>query len=280
MVKHILSLKHKQRVDSVTRQCKYKKHKQLIMDSFLLFRLVKRNEEQEQLLQSKMEELIKLKKHKFARDALCLLFFPLILKTSVNMYFKYVSGYYPRCVPSDIFQEAYIIFLEMIDRYNSDRAVFPHYVNVMLKKYLYVYTMKTLSYLSKTSTRMVPNSQAMDRHCISEHKFMLNVLADIVYNDYIDLITIIKNEKSKSIKTMTKICDNIFLGSKDCSQIAKELGITYHAVYEIEKRIQKRIADMINSNKFSTYYIDIQTIQRESRKFYHTFTLRPRRFNE
>ncbi len=280
-MEHILSLRHKWRVDSVSKLCRYEKHKKLVIDSFLLSRLIKRDEEQDNLFRSNIDELIKLKKHQFARDTLCLLFFPLILKLSLNMYFKYGKIYYPKFVPSDVFQEAYLIFLKLLNKFDLKRSVaFSHYVNVMLKKYLYSYVMNVVKNLSKESVRMIANSQAFDRHCLTGHRFVLNVLADIVYKDFIELINIIKNKKCKASKTYQVICDDIFLGSKETSQVAKELGITYHAVYEIEKRIQKQIADMINSNKFSTCYIDIESTQRESGRFYHTFKIRNRRYYE
>lgn len=279
-MEYILSLRHKWRADRVSNTCRYKKHKKLIMDSFLLSRLKKRDEEQDKLLRNNIDELVKLKKYKFAKETLCLLFFPLILKLSTNMYFKYCKNYYPKIVLSDIFQEAYVIFLKMIDKYDFERSKFFYYTNIMLRKYLYVYVRKIINKISKESVRMVGNSQAFDRHCMTEHKFVLNILADIVYRDFVELMETIKSTKSRAPKTINTICDEIFFGPKDTAQVARELGISYHAVYEIEKRIQKKIADMINNNKYAICYVDVQTTQRESGRFYHTFTIRNKRFHE
>ena len=51
------------------------------------------------------------------------------------------------------------------------------------------------------------------------------------------------------------MCNKIFLGNTTCSELATELGISYHAVYEIINKIKKELVFFFNENSFGEYIV-------------------------
>ena len=70
----------------------------------------------------------------------------------------------------------------------------------------------------------------------------------------ITLIELLKKEGSKS-KSMNKVCNEIFFSNKSVSELAKERGVTYHAIYQTTYKVKKRLADILSKSKYCSYNI-------------------------
>lgn len=52
------------------------------------------------------------------------------------------------------------------------------------------------------------------------------------------------------------VCYRFFLGGSSCSEIAKDLGISYHAVYEIIGRIKEELKEFLMKSAFTDFEDD------------------------
>jgi len=280
----VFLLQNRWKVQNIVHNCKHKKHKKLIMDSFLLSRITRRTEEQTKLLHINIKKLVELNKKKdcsFSRDTMCLLFLPLIIKITTELYYKYCRKHYLRIMYKDIFQEGFVIFLKLLDKYDNRKSAFPYYIKIMLKFHLKYYVLEVIKYIKMTSTRMVANSLAVDRSCASEHKVVLNVLVSILYQDIIDIIKIIRVSRNRAPRTIKTVCDELLLGPNTIQGVATKLGLTYHSIYQVYQRIQVKVAEMINNNKYATCHVDINIASATvSGSNTYNFTVRNRKFNE
>ena len=185
-----------------------------------------------------------------ALDFLVILYEPLIKKTAAKFY----------CALSrnsdfeDVLQEAYTIFIDLLRKYNSAEASFSYYIGLMLKQRMRRWAEKENNY---NHTHIIANLSDP----ISPHpKFDSATSVEDYFNgcifiqEYEEFITDRSFRQSRS-KTVKEVCDRFFLGSASCSKIAQDLGISYHAVYEIIGKIKNELKDFMLNNPFSNYYI-------------------------
>jgi hypothetical protein len=72
----------------------------------------------------------------------------------------------------------------------------------------------------------------------------------ILEKEYVDFI-IERSKKSNRSDTVKQVCYHIFLGNKTCSELASELNITYHAVYEVMNKIKRELMFFFGDNIYS-----------------------------
>lgn len=174
-------------------------------------------------------------------------------------YIKKVTGkFYPyvdsKVEFADALQEAYAIFLMLIYKYDKSVSSFSYYINLMLPKHVYVWVQKI-------------NSQkyvAVDINSVEDTLYHLEIDdADRMY-DYFnskilekEYIAFIENRSTKSNRsnTVREVCNKIFLGDTTCSDLAGQLNISYHAVYEIINKIKKELRFFFNDSRFSDFTI-------------------------
>jgi len=122
---------------------------------------------------------------------------------------------------------------------------------------------KIYRYVNNTLRREVPypltvHSGVVDLAFHTKTNLYNTVIENILLKDLKELVDKVKKRKEKTgrgRKTTNSICDNYFFGDKTCSEVAKDLGISYHAVNEQINNISAEIADMLNHNEYCGYYI-------------------------
>jgi len=169
------------------------------------------------------------------------------LKTIAGKYYPYVET---KLEFEDVLHEVYVIFLILLGRYDSMIASFSYFIKKMLPKNVYVWVDKLRS--KKYIT--------IDVQSVEDTLFYLNMEdCDTVFEyfntailekEYIDFI-IERSKKSNRSDTVRQVCNKIFLGSMTCSELANELDITYHAVYEVMNKIKRELMFFFGENRYS-----------------------------
>lgn len=175
-------------------------------------------------------------------------FTPLIKKTAAKVY-PHVSKFEEF---DDVMQETYCHFLNLVYSYNPSIATFPYFINKMLSQQVRAWSQKKRKgYCSPVDISVMSNT-------IVDYMFGdNNAVFDYYHNsmleqEYEDFILLKAEKKSKSC-TVKQVCFNYFLGKKTCTEIAADLGISYHAVYEVIKRIEKELKDFLENESIIGY---------------------------
>ena len=174
-------------------------------------------------------------------------------------YIKKVTGkFYPyvdtKVEFEDALQETYAIFLMLVYKYNKVIASFSYYINLMLPKHVYVWVQKI----------NVQKYVAVDINSVEETLYHLDIDDSDKMYDYFnskilekEYIAFIENRATKSNRSTTvrEVCNKIFLGDTTCSDLAGQLNISYHAVYEIINKIKKELRFFFNDSRFSEFTV-------------------------
>jgi RNA polymerase sigma factor (sigma-70 family) len=154
----------------------------------------------------------------------------------------------------DILQETYTMFLTLLKRYNPAIASFSYYIGSMLPIHMSRWAEKEMNNNSlnipvdiKDYTMVDPlyaNSDSVDSYFNSY----------VLTQEYKVFITH-RSERHARSRTVKEVCNKYFLGHNTCSEIAKDLGVSYHAVYEIIGKIKKELKSFFQASAFSEYYI-------------------------
>lgn len=174
-------------------------------------------------------------------------------------YIKKIAGRYFPYVESpmefdDVFQEVCVIFLLLTYKYNKDISSFSYYINLMLPQYMNVWIQKV------NSTSIVPVDIKVIESTLCHPAFDTEEKVFDYFNGLIfekEYTTFIqrRSEKSSRSSTVKEVCNRIFLGNTTCSELADELDISYHAVYEIINKIKKELMFFFNENSFGEYFV-------------------------
>jgi RNA polymerase sigma factor (sigma-70 family) len=175
---------------------------------------------------------------------------PYIKKIS-GKYFTYVSN---PLEYEDVLQEVYVIFLVLTYKYDKLISSFSYYINLMLPQYMNVWLQKITQTYSIPVDIKIIESTVSHPSLDTADKVYDYLNGTILEREYIHFIEERAKKNSRS-NTVKEVCDKIFLGNTTCSELAQELGISYHAVYEIINKIKKELRFFFNSNRFSEYYI-------------------------
>lgn len=192
--------------------------------------------------------VLALKEDNNAIDFLVEIYEPYIKKIA-GKYYTYVSN---RMDYNDVLQETFVMFLTLLYRYNKDIASFSYYIKMLLPQHMYVWVEKvnidkSIPIDVGTIENTLPHPEFDDTHKVYSY-----FDSRIVEDEYIEFI-LKRSEKSSRSPTVKAVCLKIFLGSTTCSELSKELGITYHAVYEIVNKIKKELQYFFHDNAFSGY---------------------------
>jgi len=174
-------------------------------------------------------------------------------------YVKKVAGkYYPfvekRMEFNDVLQETYLMFLTLLYRYDKNIASFSYFMKLLLPQHMYVWVEKVMSDNFLPVDIKVIETSLSHPDLDETNKVYDYYDSKILENEYINYI-LERSEKSSRSSTVKEVCLKVFLGSTTCSALSKELGITYHAVYEIINKIKKELKYFFHENMFSEYVL-------------------------
>jgi len=191
---------------------------------------------------------------RISRDALYLIFYPLIRKTIFDLTYKLVKkGKIPLSICQDLLQESFIMFNDLLDNYNKS-TFFPYYIKKFIKFSVDRYLKRYINYSKRILVSIAINSQALDKRQNTERQALFNLF----YNDYIKFINILKTKKYRRSGSWSIVCDEYFVNYKTILQIANELGLTYHSIYQIVSRIQDELYQLINDSKYTNFNIKVE----------------------
>lgn len=181
-------------------------------------------------------------------DFLVKLYEPFIKKVSYTM-FKSLKK---QIEFQDAFQETVEIFLSLLYKYKADLAAFSYYIYRFLPQYLRLRIAHAVQ-LQQTPVDSII-IEVMLSNGIEQSGFDQFDLFDIplLEKEYIAFIQKRSLKESKS-GTMKEVCNNYFLGHKTCSEIAQDLNISYHAVYEIINKIKVELIDFLKNSPYYEY---------------------------
>ena len=149
----------------------------------------------------------------------------------------------------DAFQETVEVFLKLLYRYNSSLASFSYYIYRFLPQYMKLRINHELRYQQTPIDNFIIDallSSGVEHNGFDQFDFFDVPLLE---QEYIAFITRRSLKESKS-GTMKEVCNSYFLGHKTCSEIAKELNISYHAVYEIINKIKGELVEFLKTSKY------------------------------
>lgn len=181
------------------------------------------------------------------------LYYRYIIKTAWELYKKYGYSYCPRYLFSDVRQDAFLLFVTLIENYDETRSKFAYYIKYVFRKKMYRIMMKQLRYLQQTSVRITGENTIDNMHGGHGNRdtFMEMIIQQNIVNELQKLLNEIKT-KSKS-ETVKKVCDNVIEGQFSIPELAETCNVSYHAVYQVFENIQITIANYINHSKYSDY---------------------------
>jgi RNA polymerase sigma factor (sigma-70 family) len=178
------------------------------------------------------------------------LFDPLVKKVSSRIY-PFVSKYEEF---EDVLQETYAAFINLVYQYNPLISSFPYYVNNMLPKQVKAWSQKTRKKASSPIDVTIVDNRLVDPMMDSKDTVYDKYNGLILEKEYEEFILKRAEKKAKS-GTVKEVCYSYFLGGDTCSQIAERLNISYHAVYEVIKRIEKELRKFLEEDSFTGFSI-------------------------
>jgi len=184
--------------------------------------------------------------NKKAVDFLAKLFQPFIKKWSAKVYqnLKGIVDY------SDVLQETYTLFFTLLKKYDSSVSQFSYYIKVMLPQHLVRWAEKEIIYSNINVSVNIGDYDIIDPNLNTSESVEDYLLAFVLTGEYMKFIMRRAERQSRS-NTVKEVCYKFFLGKNSCSEIAKELGISYHAVYEIIGKIKNELVIFFYNSEFS-----------------------------
>jgi hypothetical protein len=197
---------------------------------------------------------------KNAQTVLFHVYYPLIAVATRQIYNNLAKCYYPRITISDLFQDSCELFFLLIQDYNSDRASFTHYVNIMLYKRLHQRTTKEIVRLQREKLfAPTADSQIVDMSFREKDPLLGAIIQKDLLQEIHTGIQKRINGGRRTSKTPELVYKEIIFGLETCSSLSKKLGISYHAVHEILDKQKQIIADIVNHNDSCGYSITISS---------------------
>jgi len=168
---------------------------------------------------------------------------------------KVASKIYNMIVPieeyEDALQETYVMFLNLVYNYKEDIASFSYYIKQMLPQHMYAWVVKKKKTPFPVTTDIVETSITHPQ-VTTENESFDYLTCCILEKEYINFIKK-RAVKSARTKTVYHVCYGYFLDRKSCSDLSKELGITYHAVYEVVNKIKRELVEFFNNSIYTDY---------------------------
>ena len=150
----------------------------------------------------------------------------------------------------DVKQEVSYYFVVLIENFDATKSQFAYYISKVLYQYMSKWLKKENQYLHAMTPLTIKDMYISDPKWDNYDSVVQYLNNTILNKDYIEFIEKKALEKSKS-KTNYEICMNYFLGNESCSDIAKKLNISYHAVYQKIGDIKEDIAKFFETSAYS-----------------------------
>lgn len=170
-------------------------------------------------------------------------FKPLILK-SASIVHKYIQRHEQL---DDVIQQGYVHFLELVYSYDPSISQFSYYVKSMLERQLRAWSKKQSRYTAVSMDCSIISNILVDPSLCNVDTVYLQFNELILKEELQDFMEERANKKARS-NTVREVCYKYFLGTHSCKKIAEELGISYHAVYEVIKRIEREYRVFLEQN--------------------------------
>lgn len=190
------------------------------------------------------------KEQQKAIDFLADIYKPYLRKISSKVY-QNLKGHLEY---ADVIQETYAMFLTLLSKYNAATSAFSYYISVMLPQHMNRWAERELLYKSMNVLIDVREYSVIDPKQNSTSSVEDSLNSFILSEEYREFI-MARAEKQSRSSTVKEVCHRYFLGKCTCSSIADDLGISYHAVYEIIGKIKVELKEFFFNNQFSNYYI-------------------------
>ena len=178
------------------------------------------------------------------------LFEPLMRKISSKIY-NYLRGSLEYL---DVLQETYTMFLTLLNKYNPERASFSYFIGSMLPQHMKRWAEKEVFHNNIHIAVDIKDYTIIDPAFSSAESVEAHLNAFVLTQEYKEFIQKRAERQSRS-STVKEVCYRYFLGESTCQEIANDLGISYHAVYEIIGKIKKELHQFFHQSAFSEYYI-------------------------
>ena len=156
----------------------------------------------------------------------------------------------------DVLQETYTLFLSLLNRYNSSISAFSYFIGVMLPQHMNRWAEKeitqgSLNVFTDMGEYVIVDPLLGSRDNVDTY---LNLY---VFNNEYEKFILERAERQSRSSTVKVVCNKFFLGGSSCSEIARSLGISYHAVYEIIGKIRDELKEHLLNSAFSDMMEDV-----------------------
>jgi len=170
-------------------------------------------------------------------------FKPLILKSAAIVH-RFI---YKHEELNDVIQQGYLQFIELTYAYDPSISQFSYYIKSMLERQLRAWSKKQSRYVATAMDSAIINNILVDPALCDRNTVYLQFNELILMDEMQDFMKARANKKARSA-TVREVCYKYFLGTHSCKKIAEELDISYHAVYEVIKRIEKEYRIFLEQN--------------------------------
>lgn len=174
---------------------------------------------------------------------LTVIFEPLIKDSAYNVY-KFSNQ---REEYDDILQQCYLFFIELVYAYDSSISQFAYFVKSMLQRQLNAWSKKQAKKFAPSIDSEIVNNTLVDPSLCDANTVYLKFNEAILKKEMDEFMEIRANKKARSI-TVKTVCYKYFMGTHTCKQISEELEISYHAVYEVIKRIERDYREFLKEH--------------------------------
>lgn len=153
---------------------------------------------------------------------------------------------------NDVLQETYLKFIELTYQYDPAISQFSYYVKTMLTKQMRAWSKKQKRHVPASVDIAIINNLLVDHSLCDVDTVYMQFNELILIEEFNDFIEDRACKKARS-STVKEVCYKYFLGTHSCKQIAEELQISYHAVYEVIKRIEKEYKVFLEQDSIIGY---------------------------
>ena len=175
-----------------------------------------------------------------------------LFKPKIYKVVKFLYPVYRSIMELDDFvQECHIEFIALVMNYNPELSKFSHYIDIMLHQNVRSHIKQQAKHLFNTVD--ISDMELSHPDYADGDASMQRFLAHMYSDEYIKFITAYSKKATKT-DTLKVVCDKYFLGNNSCKEIAEELNISYHAVYDYITKIKKELNYFIRHNPMFDYY--------------------------
>jgi hypothetical protein len=201
-----------------------------------------------EFLYTKISELVDRKEDEDIQILLCL-FEPFIYKIIGYIYKQYPFLMRDFLTHGDLKQQGYLFLLECIKDYENTLASFQYFI----KKFM---IFKFNDFISKYN-RIQKHEFFMNggSPSIKGLDFEIQMLDKFMGDSFVHFCNFLAKKESKSMHK-EQVIKRAIINREPIADLAREYGVSYHAVYQMVNRSLYDLSNMLNESKYSTLYID------------------------